>query len=421
MRWYHFFVFRKRISRNVFWSILTLLFFSAITNLSVSNIEDESFYKHLSFLAFGSLLIFTISKLRFREAKMSVLRHYIYLLLITIGFNILLFYTWKNGLDNSSRQSASRWISLLGFTFQPSTLSYIILMLHTASYCFVSTLIKQRKKLKTRLSFFYFTFGIILPTLLIALSDISTSIIVFFSNVSTLILLKCNLRGAWLSLGAFFTLAAMLFSYAVLVDLEENSMLSNLAQKIKIENQVIRIKNWYHFWQGEDFFFTEEGVVSAESNLEGDLQIRNARAAIVNGGFLGRGAGQGNFKYILPQASNDMVYSILIEENGFLFSFILILAYLNLIFNVLGYSVHTLSHPESRASGMIITALLMPFIYQIIMHIMVNLYLIPATGMALPLVSRGGTSMLISCASIGIIIFILENIKVKKNIKNEPS
>ena len=203
MKWYHFFTFRKRISRNVFWSILTLLFFSAITNLSVSDIEDESFYKHLSFLLLGSLLIFAISKLRFKDMKVSLLQHYIYLLLLTIALDVLLFYTWKNGLDNSSRQSASRWISLMGFTFQPSTLSYIILMFHTASFCFVNTLIERRRKLKRQLSFLYFTFGIILPTLLIALSDISTSIIVFFSNISTLILLKCNLRRAWLCTGVF--------------------------------------------------------------------------------------------------------------------------------------------------------------------------------------------------------------------------
>lgn len=410
----HFFSLRKRISRNVLRSVLVLMTFSAITNLSVSDIEDNSFQKHFVFLLMGALSIFVMGRLRFRVMRVSVLQHYTYILAVTIGLNLLLFYTWKNGLDNSSKQSASRWIQVLGITFQPSTLSYIVLMIHTASYCFVQTITKHKKTLGRTL--FFFTFGVISPTILIALSDISTAIIVFFSNITILILLQCSLRWVGSCLSIFFIAITALFSYALWVDLDEDSDFSNLAKKIKIENQVSRIQNWYHFWRGEDFFFEPEDK-TITINLEGDRQIRNARAAIVNGGILGKGAGLGNFKYILPQASNDMIYSVLIEENGFLFCCILIIAYLSLIFHVLGYGMSALGTPENRSGGMIITALIIPFIYQIIMHIMVNLYLIPATGMALPLVSRGGTSIMISCLSIGTILFFLENIRIQKHPK----
>ena len=133
------------------------------------------------------------------------------------------------------------------------------------------------------------------------------------------------------------------------------------------------------------------------------FQVARALDAIRNGGALGRGPGEGVFKLSLPDAQGDFIYSVAAEEFGLLASAGLIALYALIGWRGLSRA-QRLADPFAQlaASGLIVM-----FCLQAMIHIAVNLDLIPAKGMTLPLVSYGGSSMFGSAITLGFALALL--------------
>jgi len=142
---------------------------------------------------------------------------------------------------------------------------------------------------------------------------------------------------------------------------------------------------------------------SEDNDLNKDYQQKQAMVAIYNGGVSGLGPGKSTQRNILPYSSSDFIYAIMVEEYGLLIGGIFpILLYLIL----LQRSIVIASKTESVFGGLISIGLMFSLVLQAFINMLVAVGVFPVTGQTLPLISMGGTSILFTCITIGIILSV---------------
>ena len=124
-------------------------------------------------------------------------------------------------------------------------------------------------------------------------------------------------------------------------------------------------------------------------NIEESYQNRHAKAAIVQGGLLGKGPGKSALKQTLPQSSSDFIFAIIIEEYGYVGIFMVILIFLAILQRILFISTHI----DTYFGTLLVLAVGLPIIFQAFINMMVAVNLMPVTGQTLPIMSLGGTSI----------------------------
>jgi cell division protein FtsW len=140
---------------------------------------------------------------------------------------------------------------------------------------------------------------------------------------------------------------------------------------------------------------------------EKTYQINQAKIAIANGGWLGRGPGNSEARNFLPHSYSDFIYAIIIEEYGFFGAAFMVFIYLLFLFRCI-----RLYRKCPYAFGAFLAlALSFTLVIQAIANMGVAVNVFPNTGVTLPLVSMGGSSFLFTCLSIGIILSVARNVE----------
>ena len=150
---------------------------------------------------------------------------------------------------------------------------------------------------------------------------------------------------------------------------------------------------------------------------EDDYQIEKAKIAIASGNLYGLGPGKSVQKNFLPQSSSDFIYAIIVEEYGLVGGFIVIGCYIVLIFRCLKIVV------ESQRSFAALAVLGIGFSmsFQAFVHMGVSVGKLPVTGLTLPLVSMGGTSLILNSVAFGFILGISRHIQIEKETELKTS
>ncbi|MBB4229046.1 putative lipid II flippase FtsW [Rhizobium mongolense] len=134
---------------------------------------------------------------------------------------------------------------------------------------------------------------------------------------------------------------------------------------------------------------------------EGDtFQIDTAREAIIRGDWFGKGPGEGIVKRIIPDAHTDFIFSVAAEEFGIIFCIALVLLFTVLVLRGLSHAYKE----KNDFNRFAVAGLVLQMGIQSIINIGVNLELLPAKGMTLPLISYGGSSMVAICVTAGFIL-----------------
>ncbi|MBB3963408.1 MULTISPECIES: putative lipid II flippase FtsW [Rhizobium] len=134
---------------------------------------------------------------------------------------------------------------------------------------------------------------------------------------------------------------------------------------------------------------------------EGDtFQIDTAREAIIRGDWFGQGPGEGLVKRIIPDAHTDFIFSVAAEEFGIIFCIALVLLFSALVLRGLSHAYKE----RNDFSRFAVAGLVLQIGIQSIINVGVNLELLPAKGMTLPLISYGGSSMVAICVTAGFIL-----------------
>jgi cell division protein FtsW len=288
----------------------------------------------------------------------------------------ILIITWRYGVKLND---ASRWISLplVGKSFQPSDMAQIALI----TYVSVFIARKQTKIQDYRKSLLPILQWCILICGLIALANVSAAIILFAICIALLYIGRIPIKH--------------LFLVTIIVMILGAGIVSLGQRKYTV---LSRIES---FMSGKAAFQTEQSYI-----------------AIATGGIYGKGPGNSTQRNILPHPYSDFIYAILVEEYGLIGAIFILLLYLSLLYR----GIHIVTYTDNVYRSLISIGLSLSITFQAFVNIGVSLGLGPVTGVTLPFISMGGTSLLFTGIAFGMIISatrgeIDESIK-KNNLNN---
>ena len=149
------------------------------------------------------------------------------------------------------------------------------------------------------------------------------------------------------------------------------------------------------------FSYIKSRIISFfDVTSKGNYQSQKATDAIIDGGFFGKGIGEGTLNTRVPEAHTDYVISVISEEFGILFILLILLIFLILIFNVF----KKIPLEKNNINKLVLIGSILLILIQVLIHIGVNIRLLPTTGMTLPFISYGGSSILSSSILAGLIL-----------------
>ena len=353
--------------------ISMLVIYSATGNLASKHHSGNAvFYliRHAFFLFLGVIVIIGIHRIPYKwfgYLSFPILGIAVVLLLIAL-------------FSGTNLNSANRWIMLpvVNVTFQPSEFAKIALMIFLAH-----ELAKyQESKITRRIYLRRLLLPVIGVISLIFTEDLSTAILIGGASMILMFIGRVPFKFLVSTGGLSIGLLVILLFFAPHIPRQWPGCSRLMTWRMRVE----------HFWDKD-----EPG--KSDSN---DYQVSKSELAIANGGFFGQGPGNSVQRYFLPHPYSDFVYAIIIEEFGMFGGIIVLLAYMILLFRA-GVIV--------RASNRVFPALMvmgltMTLVLQAIVNMGVAVGMLPVTGQTLPLVSMGGTSVLLSCVAFGVILSV---------------
>ena len=173
-----------------------------------------------------------------------------------------------------------------------------------------------------------------------------------------------------------------------------------------------RAKTWVA--RIENFAGGSDEVVSRFKVTDSNFQENHAQMAIARGGFLPSGPGTSVESNYLPEAFSDFIFAIIVEELGFFMGIFVIFLYLWLLFR----AGRVARQSDSLFCAILVIGVTLLIVLQAFIHVGVSVHLGPVTGQPLPLISRGGTSILVNCIYFGIIISVTKYIQQQKMVKD---
>ena len=150
-----------------------------------------------------------------------------------------------------------------------------------------------------------------------------------------------------------------------------------------------------------------QSFMYSDKEEDASYQVQQAKIAIATGGILGKGPGKSEQRNFLPHPYSDFIYAIIIEEYGLVGGTIILLIYLLFLFR----SIRLFRRCPYAFGAFLAVALSFTLVIQAMVNMAVNVNLFPTTGVTLPLVSMGGSSLLFTCFSIGIILSVARNVE----------
>jgi len=361
------------------WIWLIVILLSAISLLAVYSSTgtlafkrgvgvESILMKHLAMVAGGIALMYISHKLDYRYyAGISKL-----LMIVTIP---LLLYTLIFGAHINN---ASRWIPIpgTGLSFQTSDLAKLALITYLAR-----TLSRKQENIKdVKQSFIPIMGAVCLVFILIALANLSTALMLFGVSILLLIIGRISIK----------QIAITCLAGAVLL------------------TGVIFLGPRRHTYISRMHTFMHPDKADADKSFQSD----HAKIAIATGGILGKGLGHSEQKNYLPEAFSDEIYAVIIEETGLLGGLAIISIYLFLLYRC----IKIVTKAPKAFGALLAAGLSFSLTIQAFANMAVAVGLGPVTGVPLPLISMGGTSILFTSVAFGIILSVSRDIDEPKKV-----
>jgi cell division protein FtsW len=361
------------------WIWLIVILLSVISLLAVYSSTGTLAYKrgvgvesilmkHFAMVVGGIALMYISHKLDYRYyAGISKI-----MMIITIP---LLLYTLIFG---SHINSASRWINIpvIGLSFQTSDLAKLALITYLAR-----TLSRKQENIKdVKESFLPIMSSVCLVFILIALANLSTALMLFGVSVLLLIIGRISIRQIAMVCAAGFIL-----------------LLGVLFLGPRRETHISRVKTFLH-----------PELAKPDKSFQSD----HAKIAIASGGLFGKGPGNSTERNYLPESYSDEIYAIIIEEYGLVGGFALISIYLFLLYRC----IKIVTKAPKAFGALLACGLSFSLTIQAFANMAVAVGLGPVTGVPLPFVSMGGTSILFTSVAFGIILSVSRDIEEPRKV-----
>ena len=356
---------------RIIWAVIFMLtifsvlaVYSSTRSLAFNKANGNTVYylmKHASILIMGFFIIYITHLIPYKfYSRLSQL-----LVLISVPLLILTLFL------GTTLNSAPRWITVpgVGLTFQTSDFAKLAIIMYLAR----QLSLKQDNIKDFKSAFVPVVAPVLLICLLILPANFSTSVILLFTSLVIMYIGRISIRH--MALMSF--IGAIFIALFVIVSL-------SFDKSGRIETWKNRIEN---FMNGES---------------EGNYQAEQAKIAIAKGGLIRMAPGKSTQSNFLPQAYSDFIYAIIIEEYGFVGGVLIMFLYLFLLFRA-GVIVKKCNRTFPAFLTMGLTLLI---VIQALFNMAVAVNLFPVTGQTLPLISMGGTSLLFTSISLGIILSV---------------
>ncbi len=323
---------------------------------------NTEFYllKHFFFMGIGLSMTYVCYLLHYnRYRKIAPV-----LLILSIP---LLMYTIAFGVEINE---ARRWVTIpfVGLTFQTSDLGKLALIIYVAQ-----AISAKQDYIKDFGSAFL---PIIVPVLiicsLIAPADLSSALLLFVTCLGMMFLGRVALKYILLLL----FLGIVVFACLIVIG--------------EFFPEIVRSGTWVR--RMRDFI----------TDTEGGYQVMHSKIAIANGGIFGMGPGNSIMRNYLPAPYSDFIYAIICEEYGMVGGFTILGLYVLLFFRC----VSIVTRAPKAFGAMLVMGLGMMLVIQALANMAVTVQLVPVTGLTLPLVSMGGTSIVFTSIAFGMILSV---------------
>ncbi len=360
---------------KVIWSVVIVLAFisllavySSTRSLAYKMDKNASYYlmKQLMVLGFGLFIIYAVHRVNYTKfAKLSVLFYVISLPLLAYT---LLFGAKING--------GARWIALpgTGLTFQSSDFAKLALFMFLARLLSI----KQNSIKDLKSGFFPVLLPVFLTCAFIAPANLSTALMLGATCCILFFIGRVQVKHILMLAAAGIVGVILLFAV---------SKATGFGRAATWEKRIADFRGG----GGED-----------GAKKETIFQVQQAKIAIANGGVFGRGPGHSLQRDYLPEAYSDFIFSSIIEEYGLIGGAVLILLYLTFLWR----SIMLFRRCPYAFGAFLAVGLSITLVFQAMLNMAVNVHLVPVTGLTLPMVSMGGSSIWFTSIAIGIVLSV---------------
>ncbi len=354
---------------KVIWFVILML--SVCSLLSVYSASSSLAYKqessihlimlkHALYLVLGLSIVYFTSRIpyqRFKAIAPGLLIFSVLLLVITIIFG-------------NTINDARRWLTipLINQQFQPSDVAKLALMLYLAHI--LTTKQETIKDFKN--GFLPVILPICIICMLIAPNNLSTAMLIFSTSFIVMFIGRVSTKYLSYSFGVGIGLFGLL------------TIINFIAPKM------VRMTVWTT--RVQDFL----------GNSEGTFQNVQAKIAVANGGWFGMGAGDGSIRHFLPSAFSDFIYAAICEEYGIIGACFILGLFILFFFRI----IRIVTITPKTFGALLVMGLGLQITIQALINMSVSLHLLPVTGLTLPLVSKGGTSLLLNSMAFGMILSV---------------
>tara|TARA_B100000963_G_C22554666_1_gene638476 strand:- start:170 stop:1297 length:1128 start_codon:yes stop_codon:yes gene_type:complete len=355
----------RNIDKKIFFSFLILfslglfISFSSTSSLAGERLNKDYYFffsKHLVFTTIALIIMIVISFLETSHLKKIIIPLFVTTFVLLALVPII-------GVEV---KGAKRWLDFYLFRLQPIELLKPFFILATVKILTLDELYNTQIK-------YFFSFLLLssIIILLIDQPDLGQSILLVISWIATVFISGVSL----IYIFGFFSIFLILFSLLLLL-------------------------------MPEKFGYIINRLVTFIDPSKGDkFQSSSALDAIKLGGLKGQGMGEGILKDNVPEAHTDYIISIISEEYGSIISILIILIFLYISFRIIKNCINQ----EDQFIKISLCGLSALLVFQTFIHVGVNTSLIPTTGMTLPFLSYGGSSLIGSAILAGIILNYTKN------------
>jgi cell division protein FtsW len=367
---------------RVIWMVIILL--SMISILAVYSSTGTLAYKmrggntayylikQVIFLSIGIFLIIATSSVPYKYySKIAQL-----FLVIAVPVLALTLVT------GPSINEARRWLTLpgTGFTIQPSDFAKLAIIMYVARM--LSLRQDRLKELKG--GYFPIIWPVILVCGLIMPANLSTAMILFCTAFTLMFIGRVPFKFLALTIAGGILAVSLFVAVSLYINKEG------------------RIATWKN---------RIENFISGDESGD-NFQVNRAKIAVVNGGLIGRGPGNSTQRNYLPHPYSDFIYAIIIEEYGLIGGIFILFLYIWLFFRA-GMIVRKSTR---TFAALLALGLSMGLVLQAMVNMAVAVNLVPVTGQTLPFVSMGGSSILFTSLSLGIILSVSHGIEEENHV-----
>jgi cell division protein FtsW len=343
-------------------------------------------FKQITFIILGMAVIYFAHRVNY--TIWSKVAYFLFIISIP-----LLIYTLFFGVRMNE---GSRWIRLpiINMTMQTSDLAKLALFMYVSRQ-----ISKRQNNIKDfKQGYLPLIIPVALVCALIAPANLSTALLLGSSCLLLFFIGRANTKHLLITVGVACIPIVILIIAAVV---RHNSVGDELTGSKKTSSGLFaRADTWINRVEG--FMYGSKQSIDDDT-----YQVTQAKIAIAKGGLVGVGPGNSTQRDFLPQAYNDFIYPIIMEEYGLIGGAFILFIYLVFLWR----SIRIFKRCPYAFGAFLALGLSFTLVIQAVANMAVSVNLFPVTGVTLPLVSMGGSSFLFTCFAIGIILSVARNVE----------